>query len=71
MALYTFSVHAGLFESFHNPPNSEMVYRALNVRARSFSMGVHMGDPGRLSHPKDFLKRSIAAAVVTKHEDSN
>ena len=66
-----FSVHAGLSESFHNPPNSEMDYRTLNVRAWSFSMGVHMGDPGRQSHPKDFLKRSTAAAVVPKHEDSS
>ena len=42
----TYSVHAGLFECFHNPPNSDMDHRIFNVRMCSCSMREHMGDLG-------------------------
>ena len=51
-----FSVHAGLFWCFHNPPNSDMGYRIFNVCMWSFCMLIHMGYLSLWSHLKDLCE---------------
>ena len=62
---HMFQVHAGLFECFHYPPNSDADCRIFNMQMCSFLMCIHAENLSLESHPKDFLQNSSEKRPVS------